>query len=791
MGRRHLLTDEERAALFGVPTTRDALAKHYTLDAADLEFVLTRRTPANRLGFAAALALLRHPGLAPSAIWPPPADLIAYLAEQLGIDPRVFDDYARRPQTVGDFALEIAAALGLRPPTRADVPLMVEAAARAAWPTERGLSIVEGLVASLREARLVLPSPDTIERAGLAGRVRARKRAAETLLAGLSGEQLAKLDAFGAVDPETGRAPLTWAKDVPSAPKAEHVREILDKLREVRALGLDQAVADRVHPDRLRMLAREGRITAAYAIERYTPLRRRAILVATLLDLERRLTDAALGMADRLIGASFTRGNSARERTYTATSREVGRLMRLLHGTAAAVEAALRDGGDVAAAIDGAVGLDRLVRSAPQAAAIADLAEEDPLVRAADRWQTLRKFAPLLVQAIDFRAARAHDRTVAALEALREHYRLGRRELPKNVPMPFKKEWRKLVVGVGGKVDRRLYETALFAHVRNKLRSGDVWVERSDGYRRFDSYLLSLAEAVPITAGLGLPATADEWLAARADALDWRLRRLANRLPRGKVEGVILRDGRLSIAPVRAAKSAEADALADEIGALMPRVRVTELLHEVARETGFLCAFTNFRTGRSCENEKALLAVILADATNLGLGRMAEPATVSPATSSSGPRTPTSATKPAGPRLRAWSTRTTRSPSPRCGATAPPRHPMGNSSARASAARAPARSTHATASSPATASIHTPRTGTRHSPAPSSRRPSTRHRSSSTGCFTTGARLRSPSTTSTPVARPTPSTSCATHSVFASARACATSQTGGLPASSLSRAIPN
>ena len=190
--------------------------------------------------------------------------------------------------------------------------------------------------------------------------------------------------------------------------------------------------------------------------------------------------------------------------------------------------------------------------------------------------------------------------------------------------MPFKKEWRKLVVGAGGKVDRRLYETALFAHVRNKLRSGDVWVERSDGYRRFDSYLLPLAEAVPITTGLGLPATADEWLAARADALDWRLRRLANRLPRGKVEGVILRDGRLSIAPVRAAKSAEADALADEIGALMPRVRVTELLHEVARETGFLSAFTNFRTGRSCENENALLAVILADATNLGLGRMAE-----------------------------------------------------------------------------------------------------------------------------------------------------------------------
>jgi hypothetical protein len=236
MSRRHLLTDEERAALFGVPTTRDSLAKLYTLDTADLELVRTRRTPANRLGSAAALTLLRHPGFAPAAVWPPPEPLVAYLAEQLGIDGRAFDDYARRPQTVGDFTLEIAAALGLRAPTRADVPFMIETAARAAWPTERGLSIAEGLVASLREARLILPSPDTIERAGLAGRARARKRATNALLAGFSDEQLAKLDAFVAVNPETGRAPLTWAKDVPSAPKAEHVREILDKLRAVPTL---------------------------------------------------------------------------------------------------------------------------------------------------------------------------------------------------------------------------------------------------------------------------------------------------------------------------------------------------------------------------------------------------------------------------------------------------------------------------------------------------------------------------------------------------------------------------
>jgi hypothetical protein len=34
---------------------------------------------------------------------------------------------------------------------------------------------------------------------------------------------------------------------------------------------------------------------------------------------------------------------------------------------------------------------------------------------------------------------------------------------------------------------------------------------------------------------------------------------------------------------------------------MMPRVRITEVLHEVNRATGFTSAFTNLRTGEKCE----------------------------------------------------------------------------------------------------------------------------------------------------------------------------------------------
>ena len=84
-----------------------------------------------------------------------------------------------------------------------------------------------------------------------------------------------------------------------------------------------------------------------------------------------------------------------------------------------------------------------------------------------------------------------------------------------------------------------------------------------------------------------------------------------------------LRDGRLHVAPVKATATAEARAFADGIEAMMPPARITELLHEVNRITGFASAFINLRTGERCDDVNALLAAILADATNLGLGRMA------------------------------------------------------------------------------------------------------------------------------------------------------------------------
>jgi TnpA family transposase len=294
----------------------------------------------------------------------------------------------------------------------------------------------------------------------------------------------------------------------------------------------------------------------------------------------------------------------------------------LFHGTIEALVAAQESDSDAFEAVDDAVGWPKLLHVRQDVRVLASLADEDPLLRAADRWKTLHKFAPALIAALEFRTARANDPMLAALKLLRDLSQSGKREIPRDAPMPFRKAWRRLVLE-DGRPTRRLYETAVLATLRDKLRSGDIWVERSSNYRRFDSYLLPQAAVPKTVAELGLPASADDWLASRRKELDKRLKRFADSLRRGELDGVEMRDGRLHVTPVKASAPPDARAFADRIDALMPPVRITELLHDVDRATGFASAFTNLRTGERCDDESTLLAAVLADATNLGLGRMA------------------------------------------------------------------------------------------------------------------------------------------------------------------------
>src|SRR3546814_3762328 len=106
MARRRLLTGDERRRLFDPPVQETAIIGHYTLSAEDVELVGRRYGPANRLGLAAQIALMRHPGFGLQPEIGLPDVILQYLAAQLFVDPSSFSAYGQRAQTRTDHRSE-------------------------------------------------------------------------------------------------------------------------------------------------------------------------------------------------------------------------------------------------------------------------------------------------------------------------------------------------------------------------------------------------------------------------------------------------------------------------------------------------------------------------------------------------------------------------------------------------------------------------------------------------------------------------------------------------------------
>ena len=102
-----------------------------------------------------------------------------------------------------------------------------------------------------------------------------------------------------------------------------------------------------------------------------------------------------------------------------------------------------------------------------------------------------------------------------------------------------------------------------------------------------------------------------------------RLHELNRLAASGLLPQAEIADELLKIKPLVKTVPEEAEQLEHDLFDLIPPVKITELLMEVDRWTGFTQHFTHLRNGSAVKDRALLMTVILSDAINLGLSKMA------------------------------------------------------------------------------------------------------------------------------------------------------------------------
>ena len=624
------LTDEQRRRYghFQGEPTSEQLARYFHLDDRDRRLTNSHRGDHSRLGFAAQLCTARFLGTFLEDWAEVPPGVVNYLARQLGIEQLSCFIYYRDSETRWDHAAEIRHHGGFQEFSDPVVQFRLNRWLYAlCWTgTDRPSVLFDRATTWLLTQKVLLPAVTTLERQVARLRSRVEEHLCTLLTRMANPDTRTKLEALLNV-PEGGhQSVLDQLRKGPFRRSAPELARALQRVEEVRKLGIDLTTSHRLPPGRLQALARFASTAKATILQRLPETRRLATLVAFAMNLEASALDDSLDLLDILITEVFAEAERASERARLRTIKDLDSAAIQLSQVGRFI---LDDGvPDTAlrAAIFDALKREDLASALQQIDSIVSPPEDVYYKELQGSYPRIRRFLPSLLRILQFGNTPAGQPVIEALHYLADLEEYGRATAGEVPVQIVTRGWRRYVLGADG-FDRKAYVFCCLDRVRSALRRRDLFVAPSIRYA--DARLGLLSESAwqkarpTIARSLGHSLSASETLHKLARQLDATYKAVASRLPSNPLARVEEVDGKPELVVTAIDKAEEPESLIqlrEAVQTRLPRVDLPEVLLEIAARTDFPSKFTHVseRESRMSDLATSLCACLIADACNNG-----------------------------------------------------------------------------------------------------------------------------------------------------------------------------
>ncbi|MFF8763540.1 DUF4158 domain-containing protein [Nocardiopsis dassonvillei] len=298
------LSDEQIARYGRFPEELSAgdLEQFFRLTPHALELAPGKRTPPTRLGWAVQWGTVRMLGVFqadhPTRV---PERAVAFVADQLDVDPGRLEEYRTRAQTAYEHAWQIRDTFGYREFSAGEEDLRAYLAARV-WAGEEGpRALFDRSVLYLLEHQILLPGLTVLARLVSGVRKAENARLHQLVAQRIPHPVRAELGALFQVPGGSRFSELERRRTEPDRVSSPGLVQALDRTSQIAGIGAGKVEVDDVPQVKLETLARYGMRAKAPVLAGLAQGRREATLLATVRHLETASVDDALGVLEVLI----------------------------------------------------------------------------------------------------------------------------------------------------------------------------------------------------------------------------------------------------------------------------------------------------------------------------------------------------------------------------------------------------------------------------------------------------------------------------------------------------------
>lgn len=631
---RGFLSDVQRQQLEQFPEHihDNELIQYYLLSEDDLHQIPIKSPSYSRLGFALSLCTLRFLGFMPKDLFLIDPTILTFVAGQLNIEDTLsqIKQYGERPQTRSDHLQIIEKYLVFRRLRSDELASIKTWLLTEAMEHDRPTYLLHRLIGKLKQDRIVRPSILTLERLVSTAREQARQHTYKCIEHLLSDERKNFLDQLLVIDEEKKKTLLTWLRQRAVSSSPESIRTTLDKLAFLVKAGVPEWDLSMLSSNRLQFLNRLGKCSTNQALQRSSMQKRYSILMAVLYQSLEEILDELIDLFDQSLSQSYSRARNSLKRHHEKLQESTNEKVRLLTTIGLILldehvpDTSLRE------TLYNTVSPEALREALSECELLTRPKNDKGLDYFVKRLNYLRQYIPTFLKLITFKSIQDNNTVLCAIMIIKQLHTRTLNKIPTDSPTDFISDsWKKYVIRKDGSLDRQYYELCALWELRNRLRSGEIWIEGGRRYNNPEHYLIPAGEwassKIETCERLQLPMHVEERLQEKHQELEQLYVQLNNQILSDDL--ISIKDEKISISPLNAdEESPSLHKLREIINQRLPKIDLPDILIEVDKWTNFSACFhhAGHQSINSEEFPIYLYAALLSEATNLGPTAMSD-----------------------------------------------------------------------------------------------------------------------------------------------------------------------